>query len=67
MKNDQTISKKIWQLFCSVKFTVYLLVFLAATSVIGTIILQNGTEQDYVRLYGEGFYNLIKMISVLGD
>ena len=59
MKKNQTIPEKIWQFFCSVKLAVYTLVLLAATSIFGTIILQNGTKQEYLRLYGEVFYNLI--------
>ncbi|WP_299978073.1 cytochrome c biogenesis protein ResB [Desulfobacula sp.] len=64
MKKNQTIPEKIWQFFCSVKLTVYTLVLLATTSIIGTVILQNGTQQDYVRLYGEAFYNLIKVFNI---
>ena len=64
MKKNQTIPEKIWQFFCSVKLTVYTLVLLATTSIIGTIILQNGTEQEYRRLYGEAFYNLIKVFNL---
>ena len=60
MKKNQTISEKIWQFFCSVKLTVYTLVCLASTSIIGTVILQNGSKAEYVRLYGEVFYNIIK-------
>lgn len=61
MKKQQSLPDQIWQFFCSVKLAVYTLVLLAATSVIGTVILQNGTEQQYLREYGPGFYNLIKI------
>ena len=64
MKKNQTISELIWQFFCSVKLAVYTLVLLAATSVIGTIILQNGTPEQYSRLYGEAYYNLIKIFNI---
>ncbi|WP_457552468.1 cytochrome c biogenesis protein ResB [Desulfobacula sp.] len=64
MKKNQTIPQLIWQFFCSVKLAVYLLVILAATSMIGTIILQNGTPQQYLRFYGEGAYNLIKVFNI---
>ena len=64
MKKNQTIPEKIWQFFCSVKLTVYTLVLLATTSIFGTIILQNGMEQEYQRLYGEAFYNLIKVFNL---
>jgi len=64
LKKNQTIPDLIWQFFCSVKLTVYTLLFLAATSVIGTVILQNGAILQYKRLYGEAFYNLIKVLNL---
>lgn len=64
MKQEKTISEKIWQFFCSVKLTVYTLVLLALTSIIGTVILQNGTQEEYIRLYGEVFYKLIRFLQI---
>ncbi|MCP4673147.1 MAG: cytochrome c biogenesis protein ResB [Desulfobacula sp.] len=61
MKKNQTTLEKIWQFFCSVKLTVTTLVLLASTSIIGTIILQNGSKSEYIRLYGESFYKIIKV------
>ncbi|MFA5902568.1 MAG: cytochrome c biogenesis protein ResB [Desulfobacula sp.] len=60
MKNNKTIPEQIWQFFCSAQLAVYTLVILAFTSIIGTVILQNGTEQEYIEFYGHGWYNLIK-------
>ncbi len=60
MKKNQTISKQIWQFFCSARLAVYTLVLLALTSIIGTIVLQNGAEEEYIKFYGHGWYNLIK-------
>ena len=64
MKQKQTIADQIWQFFCSVKLAVYTLVLIAATSIIGTVILQNGSQQQYLREYGQTFYNLIKVFSL---
>jgi len=64
LKKNQTIPEKIWQFFCSVKLTVYTLVLLASTSIFGTVILQNGSKQEYLRLYGDAFYNLIKVFNL---
>ncbi len=64
LKKNHTIPDLIWQFFCSVKLTVYTLLLLAATSVIGTVILQNGTEQQYIKLYGVGWANLIKVFNI---
>lgn len=64
LKKKESIPDQIWMFFCSVKLTVYTLVLLATTSIIGTIVLQNGTPQQYVDLYGKGFYNLIQVLKI---
>jgi len=54
---------KIWKFFSSVQLTVVVLLTLAGTSVIGTLIPQNENPVDYIQAYGEfGF----KLFSVLG-
>jgi cytochrome c biogenesis protein len=63
LKKNKTIPEQIWQFFCSVKLTVYTLVALAVTSIIGTVILQNGTPPQYINLYGDTFYNIIKIFN----
>lgn len=60
MKKNQTIPEKIWQFFCSARLAVYTLVLLALTSIIGTVVLQNGTRDEYIKFYGHGWYNLIR-------
>ncbi|WP_027362326.1 cytochrome c biogenesis protein ResB [Desulfospira joergensenii] len=59
MEKKQTIPDQIWQFFSSVKLTVYTLLLLALTSIIGTVVLQNGAPAQYIRLYGRGMTNLI--------
>ena len=50
--------------FASVKLTVYTLVLMAVTSIIGTLILQNGSPEAYIRLYGPGMSNLIQVLDL---
>ncbi len=64
LKKKESIPNQIWLFFCSVKLTVYTLVLLATTSIIGTVVLQNGSPAQYVNLYGKGFYNLIKVLKL---
>jgi cytochrome c biogenesis protein len=64
LKNQDGVSRQIWVFFCSVKLSVYLLVLLAVTSIIGTVVLQNGSSQQYVDLYGQGVYNLIRVFGI---
>lgn len=63
MKKQSTISEQIWKFFCSVRLTVYTLVLLAATSVIGTVVIQNAPYTEYVERYGTGWANIIKTFS----
>lgn len=62
MKKNQTFPEKIWQFFCSTQLAIYTLVLLALTSIIGTIVLQNGSSDEYIQAYGHGLYNLIKIL-----
>jgi len=63
VKKNKTIPEHIWQFFCSARLAVYTLVLLALTSIIGTVVLQNGTEDEYIKFYGHGWSNLIKTFS----
>lgn len=64
MKNQESIANQIWMFFCSVKLTVYTLVLLAVTSIIGTVVLQNGSPQQYIDFYGPGMTNLIHVLDI---
>ncbi len=46
--------------FSSLKLTIPLLIVLAALSVIGTLITQNASEQEYIHRYGETTYKILK-------
>jgi cytochrome c biogenesis protein len=66
-KESNSLSKTVWSTFSSLRLTIFLLILLAATSVLGTIILQNGTPQQYLAEYGPklvrilGFFGLLDM------
>ncbi len=64
MKKQNSIPNQIWMFFASVKLTVYTLVILAVTSIVGTIVLQNGSPQAYVNNYGQGLYNVIQVLKI---
>jgi cytochrome c biogenesis protein len=49
-----------WRFFASLKLTIPLLLLLAALSVIGTLIPQNATESEYLRLYSKDTYYLVR-------
>ena len=55
---------RIWNFFTSVKLTVVLLLTLAATSIIGTLIPQNEDPMQYRQAFGEFLYRLFDILDV---
>ncbi|BBO77343.1 cytochrome c biogenesis protein ResB [Desulfosarcina widdelii] len=60
MKN----ANPLWKFFCSVKLTVVLLLSLAFTSVIGTVIPQNESPDVYLQAYGAFRYQLLSALGI---
>ncbi|MEA2060709.1 MAG: cytochrome c biogenesis protein ResB [Thermodesulfobacteriota bacterium] len=58
------LTNQFWKFFTSVKLTVVVLLLLAATSVIGTLIPQNASSAFYFQKYGEVFYRLFKAFDI---
>ncbi|MEA1967403.1 MAG: cytochrome c biogenesis protein ResB [Thermodesulfobacteriota bacterium] len=54
----------IWNFFTSVQLTVVVLLLLAATSIIGTLIPQNASSLFYFKKYGEVFYKLFTALNI---
>ena len=54
----------VWKFFASVKLTVLLLLTLAATSVIGTVIPQNESPQAYRQAFGDFLYRLFDILDI---
>jgi cytochrome c biogenesis protein len=57
------IANSIWNFFCSLKLTIFLLIGLAAASIIGTIIPQNAPAGQYFRLYSESTIRLYNSLN----
>lgn len=60
MKN----ANPLWNFFCSVKLTVVLLLSLALTSIIGTVIPQNQSPDAYLHAYGAFRYQLLSALGI---
>jgi len=58
----EVVSDRIWKFFSSVKLAVVLLIILAVVSVIGTVIQQNQSPQDYLREYSQGTVQLFEAL-----
>jgi len=57
-------SNRFWKFFVSVKLTVVLLLSLAVTSIVGTVIPQNENPTAYFRDYGESVYKLFNLLGI---
>ena len=55
---------KIWKFFTSVRLTIVLLLTLAATSIIGTLIPQNQSPDDYFNAFGAFLYRLFDVLGL---
>ena len=54
----------VWKFFSSIRLTVVLLLSLAVTSIIGTVIPQNQSPADYFHNYGEFFYKIFSALNI---
>ncbi len=60
----EVVSERIWKFFSSVKLAVVLLIILAVVSVIGTVIQQNQSPDDYLREYSQGTVQLFETLGL---
>ncbi len=49
----------IFDLFRSIKLTIFLLILIAIVSIIGTVITQNAASEAYIERYGAGLYEVL--------
>jgi cytochrome c biogenesis protein len=57
-KKSENMMDKIWDFFASVKLSVVILLSLAATSIIGTVIPQNEEPMLYLQNYGNFLFSI---------
>ena len=55
---------KIWDFFATIKLTIVLLLSLAATSIIGTLIPQNEDPQAYFQTFGSILYRFFSLLDL---
>ena len=56
----------LFDLFRSIKLTIFLLILLAALSVIGTVITQNASSEAYIERYGARLYEVFDFFDLFG-
>ena len=59
---DFSAIDRIWKAFASVKLTIVLLLTLAATSIIGTLIPQNAAPMAYFETFGAFLYRIFSLL-----
>ena len=64
ISSDLSIADRLWKTFASVKLTIALLLTLAATSVVGTLIPQNEEPTAYLQALGEFLYRLFALFGL---
>ncbi len=67
MKANSSNIDRVWKFFTSVRLTVVLLLSLAVTSIIGTVIPQSGTASEYFQKYGEIWYKILSFFDSIFD
>ena len=61
---DRNFVTGLWDFFCSLKLTIFTLILLASTSIIGTLIQQNLAPEDYLKLYGQTTYRVLNAFDI---
>jgi len=59
---DRNAVTALWDFFCSLKLTIVTLILLAATSIIGTIVQQGRSPQEYLQEYSQSTYKLFEAL-----
>ncbi len=63
----QRDSNKVWEFFCSVKLAVVIILILVVACILGTVILQEKTLDEYTAKYGYGlatFFRITELTNV---
>lgn len=60
----QDTPNRIWNFFCSVRLTVVVLLAIALTSIVGTLIPQSGSVAFYIQKYGQGWAKFIMTLNI---
>jgi cytochrome c biogenesis protein len=55
----------LWAALSSVRLTIPLLIVLAVASIFGTLIPQNGTPEEYLRIYKFSTYRILRILGLL--
>ena len=63
-KSGKSTLSAIYDSMASVTLAIFLLIILAITSILGTVILQKGNPEQYLMEYGPGLYKLFQFLAL---
>lgn len=61
---QKSFLKGVYDSLASVTLAIFLLIILAMTSIVGTVVLQNGSPEQYLNEYGSGTYRLFQALAL---
>lgn len=56
------LQQRLWKALISIKLTIVLLIVLSVVCIVGTVIPQNASPHEYLRLYSKSTYELFKTL-----
>jgi len=63
-KRTKFTGKKVFELFVSMRFSLILLALIGVGCILGTFIRQGASEEEYLALYSESTYKVIRLLSL---
>jgi cytochrome c biogenesis protein len=61
---ETTPRTSLWALLLSVRLSIFLLILMALTSIVGTLIKQNAPPMEYVQQFGTGLYRFLNFLGI---
>lgn len=63
-KHSGGLTDTIWRFFASIQLTIVLLLSLAATSIVGTLIPQNAAPGEYLKAFGNFYFRFFQALDI---
>jgi cytochrome c biogenesis protein len=63
-EKQHSILTTLWDFFCSLKLSIFTLITLAITSIIGTVIQQNQSKEHYLKIFSQDTYELLNTLQM---
>jgi len=64
LRKEKSLVDRIYEFFCSIKLSIFVLVALAVTSIFGTVLQQGAEYTEYAAEYGEFWARVIHTLSL---